>query len=152
MTGSSEPMSRRWPRRRRVPFLASSLTCSASHATLLQQVVYGGMNEQDVKGLFTKFKQDFRRSYAEDEEETRFALFKENLETIDFYNRYNPLALFGITDAADMTQDERSQRKMKSEWSNYEQIVIRTVTSHIPAPNVKSRNFRCDDTYGCGTI
>lgn len=87
-----------------------------------KKVVYGGMSEQDVKGLFTQFKQDFGRSYLEDEEETRFELFKENLKTIDFYNRYNPLALFGITDAADMTQEELTQRKMKSDWSNYEQM------------------------------
>jgi len=85
------------------------------------KVTYGELHEDDVKGLFTKFKSDFRRNYADDDEESkRFGLFKASLKNIDFLNTYNPLALFGITETTDRTSEERAQNKMSDKWSSYD--------------------------------
>ena len=78
------------------------------------------MDEDSVRGLFSRFKDDFKRSYDTDDEEiSRFGIFKLNLKHIDSLNRMNPLALFGITEATDMTDNEKNARKMSAKWSNY---------------------------------
>lgn len=109
--------------------LAASADSSSSKAWMMrsdvqamrkQKVVYGDLNEDEVRGLFTKYKGDFNRNYDEDEEKKRFDIFKLNLKHIDALNYQNPLALFGITDATDMTDDEKNLRKMSNKWASYE--------------------------------
>ena len=41
------------------------------------------------------------------------------MKSIDYLNKYNPLALFGITESTDRTADEISQRKMSKKWADY---------------------------------
>mmetsp|Transcript_75597 Transcript_75597/g.215086 ORF Transcript_75597/g.215086 Transcript_75597/m.215086 type:complete len:445 (+) Transcript_75597:219-1553(+) len=95
-----------------------------------QKVVYGELDSDSVRGLFTKYKGDFNRNYAtEEEEDNRFEIFKLNLKHIDSLNYMNPLALFTITDAADMTDDEKNLRKMSNKWSSYEGM-----KASLPAP------------------
>ena len=78
------------------------------------------MDEDSIRGLFSRFKSDFKRSYETDDEETSlFGIFKLNLKHIDSLNRMNPLALFGITEATDMTDNEKNARRMSAKWSNY---------------------------------
>jgi len=52
-----------------------------------QKVVYGELDSDSVRGLFTKYKGDFDRNYETDEEEeNRFGIFKLNLKHIDSLN------------------------------------------------------------------
>ena len=52
-----------------------------------QKVVYGELDSDSVRGLFTKYKGDFNRNYAtEEEEDNRFEIFKLNLKHIDSLN------------------------------------------------------------------
>ena len=75
--------------------------------------VYGDMNDDDIRGLFSSFADKFGRSYEDDiEETTRFAYFKQNLQEIDALNNQNPFALFGITKFADYSDHERKAMKM----------------------------------------
>merc|ERR1711998_366522 len=57
------------------------------------------------------------------EESDRFFIFKKNLATIDALNRQNPLAKFGITIAADLTEDERKMQKMSPKYSDYQSML-----------------------------
>jgi hypothetical protein len=72
---------------------------------------------QPPETLFDDFKTNFGRKYdTHIEEAVRFEIFKENLEKIHGLNDKNPLALFGINDFADYTNEEKTSRKMKK-WS-----------------------------------
>ena len=98
------------------------------------KVVYGSMNEDDVRGLFNKFKADHRRAYdSQETEATRFGLFKGSLKEIDFLNKRNPLALFGITESADLTKEEKAKRKMSSKWSDYSAMKASLPTEMVEA-------------------
>lgn len=49
--------------------------------------MYGELDSDSVRGLFTKYKSDFGRSYESEEEEVkRFDVFKLNLKHIDSLN------------------------------------------------------------------
>merc|ERR1719421_2141710 len=100
-----------------------------------KKVVYGDMSDDDIMGLFKQFQSDFKRDYAsvsDTEESERFTMFKKNLITIDSLNRQNPLALFGITEAGDYTEEERNTKKMSPKYSSYEDIL-----TQLPSEMVK---------------
>merc|ERR1719408_1069737 len=87
---------------------------------LKQKVVYGDLQQDEVRALYEKFLKDFNRNYDASETESRFDIFKKNLKFIDSLNRQNPLALFKLTDATDKTDAENARRRMSTKWSNYE--------------------------------
>lgn len=84
-----------------------------------EKVIYGALSEDDVMSLFKKFQADYHTYDSEEKEAARFEIFKNNLKVIDALNRQNPIALFGITEAADQTEQERANRKMSAKWSSY---------------------------------
>lgn len=109
--------------------------------------VYGDMSEDDIHGLFRKFKDDFKRIYADDNEESdRFVIFKKNLKFIDALNRQNPIALFGITDSTDKTVEERSKRRMSSEWSDYD-VFKSTLPTELVKAAEKGPEFVSGKTF-----
>jgi len=112
-----------------------------------EKVLYGGLSEDEVHSLFKKFQEDYHTYDSADQEATRFQIFKKNLKVIDALNRQNPIALFGITEAADQTEEERATRKMSSKWSNYAQMKASLPTEMVEAakkgPNaVMGKTFR----------
>lgn len=84
---------------------------------------FGNLDEEAKRAKFDAFIAEHNREYESEEEKSyRYAKFKENLDFIDALNKYNPLALFDITDSADFTSEERQRRRMTPEWANYENI------------------------------
>jgi len=82
-----------------------------------QKVVYGDKTEAEIEKIFEDFMANFKKPYASDPDAkaVRYTQFKSNLNDIDQFNARNPYAVFGITDRADWTSDERSKmRGMKS--------------------------------------
>jgi len=55
---------------------------------------------------FQKFKEDFNRSYTEQEEVYRLAVFRQNLKRIKNLNHHNPGLRFGINKFTDLTAEE----------------------------------------------
>lgn len=109
--------------------------------------VYGEMSEDDIHGLFKRFKDDFIREYADDNEESdRFIIFKKNLKFIDALNRQNPIALFGITDSTDRTEEERNRRRMSREWSDYD-IFKSTLPKELVEAAEKGPEFVSGKTF-----
>lgn len=98
-----------------------------------EKVVYGSLSEDDIMSLFKKFQSDYHTYDSVEKENDRFAIFKKNLRTIDALNRQNPIALFGITEAADQTEEERSNRKMSAKWSNYANMKASLPTEMVKA-------------------
>ena len=101
--------------------LAASVTATKKAATLgsstgsAHKVVYGDMSADAVRSLFEKYVTEQSRTYSTDTEETyRFGIFKKNLIFIDKLNANNPTALFGVTRAADRTEEELKSRRMQA--------------------------------------
>uniref|UniRef100_A0A7S2F3W4 Peptidase C1A papain C-terminal domain-containing protein n=1 Tax=Octactis speculum TaxID=3111310 RepID=A0A7S2F3W4_9STRA len=91
------------------------------YATLKE--VYAAMPESKIKDKFNLFQMQFNRKYdTEEEMKYRYSVFKFNLATIDELNHRNPIALFGITDAADQPLEERRRKKSLGNFSNYESM------------------------------
>jgi hypothetical protein len=85
--------------------------------------VYGDLDEDGMRAKFESFKVEHSRKYESSEEETtRFGNFKENLKYIDYLNKYNPLALFDVTESADYSSEERQQKRMAGHWADYENM------------------------------
>lgn len=70
------------------------------------------LNPDSAESHFIRFKQNFGRVYKNDEEEAqRFRIFQNNLYLIRQLNKYEQgSAIYGLTDFADLTQDEYFQR------------------------------------------
>ena len=82
------------------------------------KVKYSEMSNDQIHLLFEKFQKDFGRSYKNtDEKSLRLSNFKASLGQIDALNQLNPLALYGVTDMADKSEEERKSRRMSSRWS-----------------------------------
>ena len=119
-----------------------------------KKVKYSDLSEDDVQGLFKQFQSDFDRAYdTSDEESLRLSHFKLSLKRIDSLNRMNPLALFGITDMADKSDDERAMRRMSSKWTNLDDmkatLPTEMVTAAAKGPDaVKGKTFSAESTDG----
>jgi len=98
-----------------------------------EKVVYGSLAEDEIHSLFKKFQDDYHTYEDEDKEATRLEIFKSNLKVIDALNRQNPIALFGITEATDQTEEERANRRMSSKWSNYGSMKASLPTEMVEA-------------------
>ena len=79
-----------------------------------QKVVFGDMSADKILSLYERFKVEQQRNYTAAEDTMRFAVFKKNLIFIDTLNAVNPAALFGVTQAADRTEEERAARRMSN--------------------------------------
>jgi hypothetical protein len=119
-----------------------------------KKVKYGDMSNVEVEGLFKTFQKNFKRAYeSSDEESLRLGHFKMSLKKIDSLNKMNPLALFGITDMADKSDEERATRRMSSKWSNIDKIKATLpsdmVSAAVKGPGaVKGLTFEHDEVDG----
>ena len=73
----------------------------------------------DKKALYSQYKTDYQRSYADSEDNTRLAYFLAFLDKVDERNEKDALAggtaVHGITMFADMSEDEsKAYRGVKS--------------------------------------
>lgn len=81
------------------------------------KVTYGDMSDDEIAALFQTFIGDYKKPYQSNKKEMadRFETFKTNLAHIDGYNKWNPLAVYTITNRADWTELERDHsRGLKS--------------------------------------
>ena len=86
-----------------------------------KKVIYGDLSADEIRALFEQFKQQYRGgNYSTAAEEAeRFGVFKTNLKHIDALNKRNPLALFGVTKAADRTEAERARKRMGGDVASW---------------------------------
>jgi len=127
-------------------------------AVAAQKVTYGTMSEDDVRGLFAKFKSDFGKNYdavSDTEDNDRFIMFKKNLKMIDNANKQNPLALFGITLWADESEEERGMRRMSKKTSGWANMKSTLPNSLVEAAEkgpeyVMGKTFSMTDTSSRG--
>lgn len=77
-----------------------------------QQQRNAELDADSAESHFARFKQNFGRVYKDDEEEAmKFRIFQNNLFLIRQLNKFEQgTAEYGITEFADMTQDEYFQR------------------------------------------
>lgn len=87
-----------------------------------EKVFFAAKSQDDVKALYEQFKIDHSRSFTAEEDSERFTVFKKNLKFIDALNAQNPLALFGITESADRTEEERAMNRMSGKWTKYDEM------------------------------
>jgi len=74
---------------------------------LLLACVVAAFASPDVKGQFLAFQQKFNKVYASEEEfNTRFSVFQDNLKVIAAKNAKNDGATYGVTQFTDMTKEE----------------------------------------------
>ena len=119
---------------------AAATTAKASAAKIAQttttgkKIVYGSLSADEIRELFETYKSEQSRVYSTDDEETyRFGIFKKNLVFIDKLNGNNPLALFGVTRAADRTEEERALRRMPHEGTSNHTTGVATKYSDLKA-------------------
>ena len=97
-----------------------------------------------------KFQSEYDRSYTDDEQTAfRFEQFKKNLQLIDSLNNQHPYALFDVTRFADYTDDERSQRRMKGKFADYEQMKAQLPDSITEGAEAALRSY--DDVSAVGS-
>ena len=75
------------------------------------------MSDDEIAQIFDDFIEKYDKPYKDDKDErlNRYYTFRANLMSIDKYNGWNPMAVFGITYKADWTEAERDKvRGLKS--------------------------------------
>ncbi|KAL0235557.1 hypothetical protein GEMRC1_002139 [Eukaryota sp. GEM-RC1] len=63
-------------------------------------------DEVSDRQQFSRFLNEHRRLYANEEVESRFRVFQQNLRVIEQLNEQNPYATFGVTEYADLSSEE----------------------------------------------
>lgn len=97
------------------------------------------LNEQQA--LFTAFKNDFERDYkTADEELRRYNIFRNNMYLIEQLNKFEQgTAVYGITEFADLTEDEYLQRTGLLRSSFELQNEITNPLAEIPATDAPTQ-------------
>ena len=61
---------------------------------------------REARNEFIKFQRKYQKTYASSEISERFAIFKENLERAESFQKLNPKAKFGVTKFSDLSTEE----------------------------------------------
>jgi len=64
------------------------------------------LSDAEVQSLFEKFIRKYERNYYGSERETRFNVFRENVEKARYYNVLTRDAVYGVTKFMDLTEQE----------------------------------------------
>jgi C1A family cysteine protease len=84
------------------------------------------------QALFQRFQTDFGRKYTESEEPNRFRAFVQSLKSIDTRNAMDASATHGITQFADLTQEEFASTYLTAKRNSGTPLsALRTVVDHV---------------------
>jgi hypothetical protein len=76
----------------------------------MSKIQFGGgvaiAGEPDYDAMWQKFKVDYQKHYSGDEEQTRFNIFKSNVDIIEAHNTKNLSYTLGVNKFADQTPEE----------------------------------------------
>lgn len=129
-------------------FYQITIACGSDEKIIYNRPVRAKRSADDVdspidsqlnehQALFTAFKNDFGRDYkTSDEELRRYNIFRNNMYLIEQLNKFEQgTAVYGVTDFADLTEDEYFQRTGLSRSSFELQNEITNLLADIPDIN-----------------